>query len=725
MRNVTLRRLVLASAALLLASAIGFADPPAVVGRLNLVSGSVSFLPGSLDEWAPAIPNYPLTTGDHLWTDPGSRAEVHVGSAAIRMDSGTEMSFLTLEDQTVQLRLSQGSLNLRLRRLEQGETWEIDTINSVVTLLQPGSYRIDSTWSGEVDVTVRSGRAEVAAGYDVFDVPPGFSAHVSGTTNGLAYWVQPAPGMDDWDAWCRARDGREDRLLASLRYVPPEMIGIEDLDDNGVWMAMAGIGPVWIPSHVPAGWAPYRFGRWAWVAPWGWTWIDDAPWGFAPFHYGRWAYLQARWVWIPGAIVPRPVYAPALVVFVGGSSPDSLGWFPLGPREVYVPPYQASVTYVQHLNVANVTNITVQVIQQINVTRVVYVNRTVPSAVTVVPRQDFVQARPIREGEIRPGSVVVQRLPVIGMGAQLTPQRESVFGQVLGPQVMVAQPPAALVNRPVYSLRTPAAPPQPFRPVNTPYGPQEGQPQVNAPQQGQPQVNAPQQGQPQVIGPGQGQPQPGVIVISPTNRVPNPPATRPAGINAPGNQPGAVVGPANQPGTVVGPADQPGAVVGPANQPTSPTGPANQPVSPTGPNAQPGQGTQPGQGNRPSGEPGPNAQRGADPQPLLTNLEQRRVPDLEKRLEDARKVRGVKLDYNALKKRLQDIRKALQAAQKDLKEGKRELALQQAQSAQGQLDEVERIIAEALRQAGGAGQQGQQPAGQGAGNPVKGPGRSP
>ncbi len=36
-------------------------------------------------------------------------------------------------------------------------------------------------------------------------------------------------------------------------------------------------------------WTPFRDGRWAEIAPWGRTWIDNAPWGFAPAHYGRWA----------------------------------------------------------------------------------------------------------------------------------------------------------------------------------------------------------------------------------------------------------------------------------------------------------------------------------------------------------------------------------------------------------------------------------------------------
>src|SRR5579872_2759406 len=60
-------------------------DPPSRVARLNFLSGQVSFRPGSVEDWGEATLNYPLTTGDHLWADFDSRAELHVGSAAIRM----------------------------------------------------------------------------------------------------------------------------------------------------------------------------------------------------------------------------------------------------------------------------------------------------------------------------------------------------------------------------------------------------------------------------------------------------------------------------------------------------------------------------------------------------------------------------------------------------------------------------------------------------------------
>ena len=134
------------------------------------------------------------------------------------------------------------------------------------------------------------------------------------------------------------------------------MVGYEDLDDYGAWQTDPNYGAVWFPRSTPAGWAPYRYGHWESVQPWGWTWIDDEPWGFAPFHYGRWASVRGRWGWVPGEAKLRPVYAPALVAFVGGQgwsgsasfgSGGGVGWVPLAPGEPFVPAYRASTAYVK------------------------------------------------------------------------------------------------------------------------------------------------------------------------------------------------------------------------------------------------------------------------------------------------------------------------------------------------------------------------------------------
>src|SRR6201995_2654889 len=69
-------------------------DPPGRVARLDYTVGSVSFQPGGEGDWVQAVINRPLSTGDNLWADKDSRAELHIGSTAIRMDSETSLTFL-------------------------------------------------------------------------------------------------------------------------------------------------------------------------------------------------------------------------------------------------------------------------------------------------------------------------------------------------------------------------------------------------------------------------------------------------------------------------------------------------------------------------------------------------------------------------------------------------------------------------------------------------------
>ncbi len=153
-----------------------------------------------------------------------------------------------------------------------------------------------------------------------------------------------------------------------------------------------------MPRVVASGWAPYSTGRWAWVQPWGWTWVDDAPWGFAPFHYGRWVYLRNSWCWAPGSYVRRPVYAPALVAWIGGPRLSRLAqhrrradaWAGCRSRRARstCPTTVSRPRYVREVNVTHVTNIT-------NITTIVnnpqaavqrdFSNRKFPHAVTVVP----------------------------------------------------------------------------------------------------------------------------------------------------------------------------------------------------------------------------------------------------------------------------------------------------------------------------------------------------
>src|SRR5713226_6294385 len=87
-------------------------DPPSRVARLAYAHGNVSFNPAGTDDWVSAVVNRPMTTGDKLWSDNGARAELHMGSAAIRLSGNTGFSFLNLDDRTTQIRLTEGVINV-------------------------------------------------------------------------------------------------------------------------------------------------------------------------------------------------------------------------------------------------------------------------------------------------------------------------------------------------------------------------------------------------------------------------------------------------------------------------------------------------------------------------------------------------------------------------------------------------------------------------------------
>jgi hypothetical protein len=447
-------------------------DPPGRVARLNFSQGSISFRPAGEDDWVSGVPNRPMVTGDDLWADQDSRAEVHIGSTAIRLGAKTGITFLTLDDRTTQIRLAEGSLIVRVRHVDDDDNYEIDTPNIAFSLLQPGEYRIDVSEDGNQSIaTVWHGRGRVTGGGYTYSVVAGQSATFNGSDH-LDYEVAQIPSRDDLDSWAFERDDREDRA-DSANYVSREMTGYEDLDEYGDWSYVAGYGPCWRPRAVVVGWAPYRFGHWVYVGPWGWTWVEDEPWGFAPFHYGRWASVNGGWFWVPGPVVVRPVWAPALVAFVGGgpgfrfSAGVGVGWFPLAPGEVYLPGYHVSRRYVNNVNITNttvsvtkVTNVynTVIVNRNTTINRVTYVNQHVNNGVTVVSHEAFVNARPVAQNVMRVDQREIAAAPVSHVAAA-EPVRTSVFGAGRPAPV---RPPAAVVSRPVVAVRTPPPPPHPL-----------------------------------------------------------------------------------------------------------------------------------------------------------------------------------------------------------------------------------------------------------------------
>jgi hypothetical protein len=430
------------------------ADPPDRAARLSFITGDVSLQPAGESDWAPAIVNRPLTTGDKLWTDRDSRAEIYVGPAAIRLDGNTGFSFLNVDDDTIQMRVTAGIINVNVRTLDGGEHIEIDTPNVAVSLLRAGNYRVEVDDAGDVTVLkVSEGSAQVT-GPTVDTIAYAQQVvTIRGTDDLLAqYGTLGAP--DDFDSWSLERDRRDEEAANSrtAEYVSPDVTGYQDLENNGTWYSEPEYGYVWAP-RVAVGWAPYQFGRWLWVSPWGWTWIDDSRWGYAPFHYGRWAYARNRWCWVPGPRHVRAVYAPALVGW-GGSHGGNVSWFPLGPREVYVPGRHFSRRYLERVNFTN-TDVSRALITRAYENRAndgIYRNRVVPGGVTAVPRAAFTSAGRTGAHRVRVSEQDQAGTLASALAPQIAPVRESRMG---GPTRNVRAPPRSVADRQVVVRRDP------------------------------------------------------------------------------------------------------------------------------------------------------------------------------------------------------------------------------------------------------------------------------
>ena len=432
-------------------------DPPKLVARISYVDGSVSLQPGGQGDWGSAPRNRPVTIGDKIWVDKDSRAELQAGAAAFHLGSMTALSFLNLDEAILQVRLPEGSLNFRVRELRQGDIYEIDTPNAAFTVKQAGDFRIDVNEAGDSSrITALRGEGQISAGGQNYDVHAGDQAEFNGAEN-PTYSITRATAPDGLDRWAEERDLKEDRSVSG-NYVSRDMPGYDDLDDYGTWRDEPEYGHVWYPSAMPPDWAPYSYGNWSWVGPWGWTWVDYSPWGFAPYHYGRWAFIGGAWGWCPGPFFGPPVYGPAFVGFFGGGWGFGVGlgvgWFPLGWGEPFFPWFHCSRGFVNVINVHNTFIRNVNILNG-NGRNFNFVNAHNLRAVTTTSRNGFVNGERVNRGtqHLTQASLNGARF---NNSVGLRPTQHSSLGAA-NVNAHAARPSAAIQNRSVMARTAPAA----------------------------------------------------------------------------------------------------------------------------------------------------------------------------------------------------------------------------------------------------------------------------
>jgi hypothetical protein len=414
-------------------------DLPGRVGRIADTEGTVWMRDGddgNEREWIAARRNRPLTERDHLSTDNDGRAELHIGSSTLRIGPATEVEFVELDDERISVAVHRGSVALRVRSDDVADELTLLAEDGRLRPLRAGHYRLDVEPSSSF-VHAWSGEARFEGADSALVIAAGQRAEFWRESDGRTHYSWAEEGRDDFGAWALGRD-REEMRYAGSRHISPEMTGAVELDRYGRWDSHPEYGSIWYPQSVVAGWAPYRDGHWAWVAPWGWTWVDDAPWGFAPFHYGRWVHWQGRWGWAPGSYIARPAYAPALVAWLGGGNVSvgisiggpTVGWVPLAPFEVYRPHYAYSPRYWQRINPGRRYEP-----RPVRTGPIMYTNQGVPGGVTVVPSNVLRERAPVARAVIAPRAVDPRALrPVAAPAAAPRVVAEPGGARRAGPQ---------------------------------------------------------------------------------------------------------------------------------------------------------------------------------------------------------------------------------------------------------------------------------------------------
>ncbi len=598
-------------------------DPPARVARLAFEQGTVSFHDSEDANWTPAQTNDALTTGDSLWTEPNARSELSVAGTRVRMDQSTQLDMLQIDDSTTRLQLGQGRLDVKTFTLDTAQPYEIVTPRGTVKLEGQGDYYVEAgSTEDPTRLGVRSGAAQITGlNGQVLAVRAGEVGEITGdAASPQLHTIQTAP--PPMPSYWAQRD--QQVSYATPQYISSDVVGYEDMQAYGAWSNDPQYGEVWSPNTVPAGWQPYSTGSWAYSQPYGWTWVDAQPWGFAPYHYGRWANRNDRWYWVPPERREHAVYAPALVAFVAGAelsialgnaNSQPVGWFPLGPREAYVPPYTNDRNYYNRINSnARVERAVLddrwQRAERHEAIQANQQNERMANRrfTTVVPAQVFMNSQQVNRAAIKVSADKLASAPVVAVSAPPPPaqgnapkadtrfsgvqelarptqaQRQELHRDVPGPKVAAhTQPPAAGARPvpPALQQRHGAAPPviqgerkpaepnaqQPNRP-GEPNPPNEAN-RAEPPKPGQPAAPAPQQAnRPEPPKPGQ--------PAAPATQANRPEPPKAGEANKPGEAAHPPVAPAHQAEAPRAPQAQPAPQAAPAKPAENHAAPAPQ-----------------------------------------------------------------------------------------------------------------------------------------------------
>jgi hypothetical protein len=319
--------------------------------RVGDFDGAVQVQLQAADDWQPVRRNLPLRELSWLRTEGPARLEVELDDGSV-LRLGPD-SLAELSDYT---RLSTGQ-RITLISLDHGVAYLtgaaegndaliVTVPGAQATIHQSAHLRLEARdpWSL---IATAGGVARFSSPTAEFDLAAGQMVKLDPGHPARFFLNREIPPLDT-DRWSNERDNLL-QSATSAAHAPALRYGLADLDAYGVWTQSADFGAVWKPK-TPAGWTPFRHGKWLWYDGLGYTWIGDDPWGWLPYHYGRWMQQEgAGWVWAPG---DSAVFKPGDVYWL--KSARLVGWGALAPGENWKPPdtprlyLNANTTYANY-----------------------------------------------------------------------------------------------------------------------------------------------------------------------------------------------------------------------------------------------------------------------------------------------------------------------------------------------------------------------------------------
>ncbi|HTZ17372.1 MAG TPA: FecR family protein, partial [Dissulfurispiraceae bacterium] len=149
---------MLIAAVLLLTPVYAFSDNLGYA-RMSLMEGDVQVYTTDAGDWGPASINGPLAEGDQVWVPEGGKVELQLNSGTyIRLDQGSALQILSMNNETSQFYVSQGHAYVYYDPAG-GNALQVDTRDASTRAFGQAIFRIDIT-DQVTEVSVYKGYVE-------------------------------------------------------------------------------------------------------------------------------------------------------------------------------------------------------------------------------------------------------------------------------------------------------------------------------------------------------------------------------------------------------------------------------------------------------------------------------------------------------------------------------------------------------------------------------------